>query len=79
VTLDLDQIPFADIKPNSLLVLRWPQDSDEDRAGLDNVIYALRDQLPESVRVLVLRDETQLCHVDEATMNAAGWFRKAGS
>jgi hypothetical protein len=77
MSLDLTTIPFSEIKPNSLLVVRLPP---EDGLGNAEQICrametVLRPHLPNSTRVLIMKHGTEVFSVDEEVMNAMGWVR----
>ena len=77
MTVDLAQIPFDTIGPNSLLVVRVPREQWHDASqSAEELVHLLRDKVPNSVKLLILAPDTEICHVDEETMNGAGWYRK---
>ncbi len=78
--LDLTTIPFDQIKPNSLLVIRLPP---EDNLGNADTIgrameTVLRPHLPNSTKVLIMMHGTEVFSVDEEVMNEMGWVRDGG-
>lgn len=63
-------IPFDQITPNSILVIR------DDTLGDDEERKrTLRAQLPHSVDVVTMARATDVLCISETTLNAAGWFR----
>lgn len=78
--LDLTTIPFDQIKPNSLLVVRLPP---EDGLGNAETICraletTLRPHIPMSTKVLIMKHGTEVFSVDEEIMNSIGWFKSDG-
>ncbi len=75
---DITQIPYADLKPDTLLVLRVDAGTPEQlRFDVEKVWTALKQvKLPDGVKVLVMPSTTKLELVPEHVMAAAGWVRK---
>lgn len=69
---DLSTLPLADVGPNSIIVVR------ADEPNREAILHGLRDLIPNTTRILVMRRDTELMLVDEETMNDAGWFRHDG-
>ena len=78
--IDLTQIPYDEIKPNSILVIRNSGiTSTEDYEQIRPLFQLLREKVGSSVNILFMRPETDVFCVDEKTMNEAGWFKSGGS
>lgn len=78
--VDLTQIPYDEIKPNSILVVRLPIGytfTDADKGMIDSLAQAMRDKIDKSVNVLIMRHDTQIYNIDEELMNQMGWFKQA--
>lgn len=73
--LDIDSIPFADIKPNSLLVVRLPPGARPNGESIEQMASALRRYIPDSVQILITQPNTEVLSIDEETLNAAGWYK----
>ena len=77
---DITTIPFDQIKPNSLLVVRLPPDNTLSNA--ETICRALeanlRPHIPASTKVLIMKHGTEVFCVDEEVMNSIGWFRNDG-
>lgn len=73
--VDINQIPYDEIKPNSILVVRLFSGTQSDLASVDAWFKGFRDRIPPSVTVLVMRDDTEIFNVDEELMNRMGWFK----
>ncbi len=67
---DLSSIPWADLKPHSLIVTRLTEER------LDQFLYALRDHVGDSVKTVPMSPDAEVLVVDEAMMGAMGWVRK---
>ncbi len=75
MTVDITEIPYADIKPNSVLMIRVPAFGLQDKKMVDALTQGLRDKVDESVSVLIIRDDTVVELLTERAMNSAGWFK----
>lgn len=73
--VDITQIPYSDITPNSILVLRLPTGTQNDLRSIEDIWKALRTYLSPTVTILVMRDDTEVYHVDEDLMNQMHWYK----
>ncbi len=70
MTVDLKDIPWSDITPHSVVFVRL------EGERLDRFVYALRDQIGDSVKVVPMNVDTEILVIEEETLNRMGWFRK---
>ena len=66
-----DRIPFDDIPPHCLLIVRAPE------AAQEEIVTLLRAKVDPSVAILPAHWETELLCITEPVLNAAGWYRRA--
>lgn len=76
MNVDITQIPYADITPNSILVIRVPAFGLQDKNMVDALTHGLREKLDDSINVLIVRDDTSVELLSEKLMNQQGWYRK---
>lgn len=74
--VDLTQIPYNEIKPNSILVLRGPVGAMGNMEDVQPFLLKLREKVDPSVDILMMRADTEIFCVNEKTMNEAGWFKQ---
>ncbi len=73
--IDITQIPYDEIKANSILVIRIPSGTQQDLSTLDTIWEALRTHLAPTVTILVMKGDTEVYHVDEELMNRMHWYK----
>ncbi len=76
MNVDIAQIPYDDIKPNSVLVILIPAFGPEDKVQIDVLTKGLREKLDESISVLIMQSGVTFDVIPESVMNAGGWYRK---
>ncbi len=74
--IDPKTIPFDQITPNSILVLRLPAASQDDVEGVEALVKELRPKIDPSVVFLTMRADTEVYLWPEEVLNAAGWYKK---
>ena len=78
--VDIDNIPYSEITPNSLLVIRLPNGfnfTGGDRDMMDKLTAALREKVDPNVSVLIMQYGTDVFCVPEEVMNQGGWYKHA--
>ena len=70
MTVDLPTFPWSEIAPHSLIVTRL------EGERLDRFVYALRDHLGDTVKVVPMATDTEILVIEETDMNKMGWFRR---
>lgn len=70
--IDITTVPFSEFAPNSVLTVRAQSTTEETEA----LVHALRDHIPNTVSILLLQRDTEICYIAEEVLNAAGWMRK---
>ncbi len=71
--IDISTIPFAEFNANSILTVRAQESVEETEA----LIHALRDRIPNTMGILLLSRDTEICYIAESVLTEAGWVRKA--
>lgn len=71
--VDINEIPYDQITPNSLLVIRG---SAKDMPDMVELHKSLKDRLDPSVMVLTTNRDTDVLCIPEEVLNEAGWYKK---
>ncbi len=69
ISAALPDIPWRDIPPRALVITRLEGDK------LDTFVYALRDHVADTVRVVPMNVDAEVLVIDEETMRLMGWVR----
>jgi hypothetical protein len=68
--MTVDSIPFGEIPPRSLLIVRAHDEAD---------ITAIRAKLSATIAIFPARRDTDVFCLTEEVLNAAGWYRRMGA
>ena len=67
--IDPETIPYSDILPNSIIIVRGPDEQ------LDKLIPRMQSSVDSSVAFQRMGEGTEVLCISEENLNKAGWFK----
>lgn len=77
--VDLNEIPFDQVSPNSILIIRGGGDGNDAAAptpDMEAVLKELKAKVDASVSIFVTNRSTDVLCIPEEVLNEAGWYKK---
>ena len=75
IVTSITEIPYAEFKPNSVLIVRLHNGTQSDLAAVDQMAKDLCDHVHPTVTYLIVKDNVSVELFNENLMNSAGWHR----